>query len=66
MVLSRGARPRSDVEEGVEAVLHLVDAPAVGSGGFFDGTRPARAHGQAYDEAARNRLMRLSEELAAR
>ena len=65
MVLSRGARPRSDVEEGVEAVLHLVDAPAVGSGGYFDGTRPARANGQAYDEAARDRLMRLSQELTA-
>ena len=66
MVLSRGARPRSDVEEGVEAVLHLVNVPAVGSGGYFDGTRPARANGQVYDEAARDRLMRLSEELTAR
>ena len=66
MVLSRGARPRSDVEEGAQAVLHLVDAPAVGSGGYFDGTRPARANGQAYDEEARDRLMRLSEELTAR
>lgn len=65
MVLSRGARPRSDVEEGVEAVLHLVDVPAVGSGGYFDGMRPARANGQAYDEAARDRLMRLSQELTA-
>jgi NAD(P)-dependent dehydrogenase (short-subunit alcohol dehydrogenase family) len=64
MVLSRGARTQSTVEEGAAAVLHLIEAQGLGSGGFFDGTRPARASAQAYDENARARLRRLSEALA--
>ncbi len=60
MVLSRGIRPQSSVDEGAEAVLHLVTSPAVGSGRYFSGTRPSRAHRQAYDEAARSRLRELS------
>jgi NAD(P)-dependent dehydrogenase (short-subunit alcohol dehydrogenase family) len=63
MVLSRGAAARSSVEEGTAAVLHLIRSPEVGTGGYFSGTRPARAHAQAYDEAARARLRRLSDEL---
>ncbi|HUE97394.1 MAG TPA: SDR family NAD(P)-dependent oxidoreductase [Longimicrobiaceae bacterium] len=66
MVLSRGAATRSSVEEGVEAVVHLVRSTDVGSGGYYNGTRPARANAQAYDAAARARLRRLSEELTAR
>lgn len=63
MVLSRGATTRSSVEEGTAAVLHLVASPDVGTGGYFNGTRPAQANPQAYDEAARARLRRLSDEL---
>jgi NAD(P)-dependent dehydrogenase (short-subunit alcohol dehydrogenase family) len=63
MVLGRGAATRSSVEEGVEAVLNLVQAPGVGSGQYFSGTRPAQAHAQAYDEQARARLRQLSDEL---
>lgn len=63
MVLSRGAEPRASVEEGLEAVLHLIESPDVGSGGYFNGTSPERANAHAYDEEARDRLMELSEEL---
>jgi NAD(P)-dependent dehydrogenase (short-subunit alcohol dehydrogenase family) len=63
MVLSRGARVRSSVSEGVEAVLHAVSAPDVESGEYFDGTRPARASGQTYDAQARARLRAISLEL---
>ena len=63
MVLAAGIRPRSSVEEGKEAVLNLVDTPEIGSGQYFNGLRPARANAQAYDEEARARLRRLSEEL---
>jgi len=63
MVLSRGAATRSSVGEGVEAVVHLVNSPGVGTGGYFNGTQLARANAQAYDEAARERLRRLSVEL---
>jgi len=63
MVRDAGVRPRSTVEEGRDAVLHLVLDPDVGSGAYHDGTRPARAHAQAYDEEARARLRVLSEAL---
>lgn len=63
MVLSRGAQPRSTVEQGVEAVVNLVTTPGLESGQYFNGTRPARANAQAYDEAALARLRALSLEL---
>ena len=63
MVLSAGVRPRSSVEDGLEAVMHLIVSEDVGSGRYFDGLRPSRAHGQAYDGESRMRLRRLSEEL---
>lgn len=66
MVLSAGVRPRSSVEEGLEAVMQLIVSEEIGSGGYFDGLTPARAHAQAYDGEARARLRRLSEELTRR
>jgi NAD(P)-dependent dehydrogenase (short-subunit alcohol dehydrogenase family) len=63
MVVSRGAQTRSSVEEGRDAVIHLITSPEVGTGGYFNGTRPARAHAQAYDEEARARLRTLSDDL---
>ena len=63
MVMSRGVRPASSVEDGAEAVVNLITSEDVGSGQFFNGLRPARANAQAYDEAARERLSRLSREL---
>jgi NAD(P)-dependent dehydrogenase (short-subunit alcohol dehydrogenase family) len=63
MVLERGAQTRSSVHDGAEAVLHLIDAPGLGSGGYFNQTAPARAHEQAYDAAARARLRSHAERL---
>jgi NAD(P)-dependent dehydrogenase (short-subunit alcohol dehydrogenase family) len=63
MVLERGAQTRSSVHDGAEAVMHLIDAPGLGSGGYFHQTAPARAHEQAYDAAARARLRTLAERL---
>lgn len=63
MVLSRGAPVRSSVSEGADAVINLVTASDVGTGQYFDGTRPARANTQAYDAAARERLRSLSHAL---
>jgi NAD(P)-dependent dehydrogenase (short-subunit alcohol dehydrogenase family) len=66
MVREGGITPISTVEQGGEAILHL----AVGddldgkTGLFFNGMQEARAHPQAYDEAARKRLRALSLELA--
>jgi len=63
MVLSRGASTRASVDEGRDAVLHLVNSPDLGTGLYFTGTRETRANDQAYDLAARARLMELSQRL---
>ena len=66
MVQRAGYTPRSTIDEGARAVLHLVVDPDVGTGGFFDGLSPTQAHPQAYDPDARARLKKLTEELIAR
>ena len=63
MVRESGIPARTPVAEGVEAVLQLVTSPDVKSGTYYDGLRPARAHAQASDAAARARLRALSNEL---
>lgn len=63
MVLSRGAEPRTSVDEGREAVVNLVLSPRVESGSYHVGLRPARANEQAYDPEARRRLRELAREL---
>ena len=66
MVRAGGITPISTVEQGGEAILHLVagDDVAGKSGLFFNGMNEARAHPQAYDAAARKRLRTLSLALA--
>ena len=64
MVARAGFTPRSTIDEGAKAVLHLV-LDDVGTGQFFNGLAPGRAHAQAYDAEARARLRTLSEELIA-
>ena len=63
MVTRGGGTPRTTVDEGADAVMQLVTSPDIGSGGYFVGLRASRANAQAYDEEARARLWRLSEEL---
>ena len=63
MVRRAGVTPRATVDEGADAVMQLVTSPDIGSGGYFVGQRASRANSQAYDEDARARLWRLSEEL---
>jgi len=65
MVRAGGVTPISTVEQGGEAILHLVtgDDLAGKSGMFFNGLNEARANPQAYDAAARQRLRALSLEL---
>jgi NAD(P)-dependent dehydrogenase (short-subunit alcohol dehydrogenase family) len=65
MVREGGITPVSTVEQGGEAILHLVDGDDVAgkTGLFFNGMQPSRANPQAYDEAARKRLRTLSREL---
>ena len=65
MVREGGITPMSTVEQGGDAILHLVtgDDVAGKSGLFFNGMREAQANPQAYDNAARKRLGDLSLEL---
>jgi NAD(P)-dependent dehydrogenase (short-subunit alcohol dehydrogenase family) len=62
MVREGGITPVSTVEQGGEAILHLVagDDVAGKTGLFFNGMQPSQANPQAYDEAARKRLRTLS------
>jgi NAD(P)-dependent dehydrogenase (short-subunit alcohol dehydrogenase family) len=65
LVLQYLGRPRSSVDEGVEAVVLLVADPELDgvTGRFFDGTRESAPHGQASDPAARRRMWEESERL---
>jgi NAD(P)-dependent dehydrogenase (short-subunit alcohol dehydrogenase family) len=65
MVRAGGITPISTVEQGGEAILHLAEGDDMEgkSGLFFNGLQQAKAHAQAYDEAARKRLRALSFEL---
>jgi NAD(P)-dependent dehydrogenase (short-subunit alcohol dehydrogenase family) len=65
MVREGGITPISTVEQGGEAILHLVagDDMAGTNGLFFNGMREAQANPQAYDDSARKRLRALSLEL---
>ncbi|MFF1438745.1 SDR family NAD(P)-dependent oxidoreductase [Streptomyces sp. NPDC058295] len=62
MVREGGVAPWSTVADGAPGVLALATQES-GAGGFFDGTRPARAHEATYDPRVRARLARLTEEL---
>ena len=68
MVLDTLGYTMSTVEEGTEAVVRLAVSPELEgvTGRYFDGTREARADGQAYDKEARQTLWELSEELCGR
>jgi len=62
MVREGGVTPISTVEQGGDAILHLIEGDDVAdrSGLFFNGLHEARANAQAYDSAARERLRALS------
>ena len=63
MVRRLGVTPRATVAERADAVMQLVTSTDIEAGQFFNGLRPWRANGQAYDREARARLKRLSEQL---
>jgi NAD(P)-dependent dehydrogenase (short-subunit alcohol dehydrogenase family) len=62
MVRHSFGRTLTTVDEGAEAVIHVLDE-GNGTGRYFEGTREAQARSQAYDPEARQRLWELSEEL---
>lgn len=62
MVRRADVAPMSTVEEGAAAILNLAVSPATQdrSGRYFNGLSEARAHAQAYDDQARQRLREIS------
>ncbi|MEW2287586.1 SDR family NAD(P)-dependent oxidoreductase [Streptomyces sp. NPDC047841] len=65
MVREGGITPWNSVADGAPGVLALATRET-GSGGYYDGTRPARAHEAAYDADVRERLTALTEQLLGR
>jgi NAD(P)-dependent dehydrogenase (short-subunit alcohol dehydrogenase family) len=65
MVLEAGTSPVDSLESGVEATMRLVAGPELdgATGSYFERTREASPHPQAYDAGARRRLRELSAEL---
>jgi NAD(P)-dependent dehydrogenase (short-subunit alcohol dehydrogenase family) len=63
MVRDAGVAPRSTIDQGATALMRLITEADLRTGQYFNVMEPARAHAQAYDEAARHRLRRLSEDL---
>ncbi len=59
MVRRAGIEPRTSVDEGADRVMQLITED-VGSGHYFRDGEPARAHDQAYDPEARERLRQIS------
>src|SRR5215467_12253960 len=61
------ANPISSIADGVRATARLITKPELDAvtGRYYDGTREATAHVQAYDPLARRRLRELSERLTA-
>jgi len=66
MVREGGITPISTVEQGGDAILHLAvgDDMTGKTGLFFNGMQPSKANPQAYDGDARQRLRKLSLQLA--
>lgn len=63
MVRDMGAAPRTTVDEGREHVMSLITAPGLEPGAFYVRGEAVRAHAQAYDPEARERLIALSADL---
>ncbi|GGX12910.1 3-oxoacyl-ACP reductase [Streptomyces malachitofuscus] len=67
LVAETGLAPASTLEEGADAVLRLVTAPAaeIGTGGYFHGTGKAEPHDDVRDPGRRAALRQATERLLA-
>jgi hypothetical protein len=62
MVREAGVTPWNTVADGAAGVLALATRD-LGTGNYFDGTSPARAHEAAYDPGVRARLAAVTDQL---
>jgi NAD(P)-dependent dehydrogenase (short-subunit alcohol dehydrogenase family) len=62
MVREAGITPLGPASQGVESIMSALTTALAGgaSGHYYDRTRPAQAHAQAYNTAARRRLREMS------
>lgn len=60
MVRAMGVPPRSTVDEGLAAVMNLVNLKELTAGAYYNGTAPATPHAQAQDADARRKLRELT------
>jgi NAD(P)-dependent dehydrogenase (short-subunit alcohol dehydrogenase family) len=67
IVAESWGRTIDTLEHGIDATVRLIADPGLDgvSGRYFDGREESTADGQAYDDDARERLWKLSEELVA-
>lgn len=67
MVEAAGMPPRDSLESGVDALYYVATDPSLAgvSGKFFNGSTPARAREEAYDEARQDRLWDASVALSS-
>jgi NAD(P)-dependent dehydrogenase (short-subunit alcohol dehydrogenase family) len=64
MARALNVKPRSTIAEGVESVVNAI-VTTEPTGTYFNQLKPVKAHAQAYDAAAREKLRLLSERLVA-
>ena len=64
MARALNVRPRSTIAEGVESVVNAIMTTEP-TGTYFNQLKPVKAHAQAYDAEAREKLRVLSERLVA-
>ncbi|MEV7145729.1 SDR family NAD(P)-dependent oxidoreductase [Streptomyces sp. NPDC093084] len=64
MVREGGVAPWNTVADGAPGVVALATRD-LGTGGYFDGTEPARAHAATYDKDVRRRLTTVTGQLLA-
>ncbi|MEU9384303.1 SDR family NAD(P)-dependent oxidoreductase, partial [Streptomyces sp. NPDC048279] len=62
MVREGGVAPWNTVADGAPGVLALATRD-LGTGGYFDGTNPARAHAGTYDRDVQKRLSAVTDQL---
>lgn len=65
MVRQSGIKPQTTVDEGADAVMQLITKEGIENGAYYSGLKPAKAHAQAYDKEARERLWQLSREFTS-
>jgi hypothetical protein len=68
MVAEFGGQPMSTVDEGSAATVRLITDPALDkvTGRYFNRNREAHPHPDAYEQAIRERLRELSDDLVAK